>query len=232
MRFIDLFSGIGGFRLGMESVGHECIGFCEIDKFARKSYKSIFQTEGEIEFHDIRDVSDDEFKKLRGKVDVICGGFPCQAFSIAGRRLGFEDTRGTLFFEIARAAKQIQPRFLFLENVKGLLNHDKGRTFTTILTTLDELGFDVEWQVLNSKDFGVPQNRERVFIIGHSRKRGTRLLFPFRREGQATNSETLKALGNLNPSKSGMSGKVYYSEGLAPTLVRGKGEGFKVQFLV
>lgn len=199
MRFIDLFSGIGGFRLGMESVGHECIGFCEIDKFARKSYKSIFQTEGEIEFHDIRDVSDAEFKKLRGKVDIICGGFPCQAFSIAGRRLGFEDTRGTLFFEIARAAKQIQPRFLFLENVKGLLNHDKGRTFTTILTTLDELGFDVEWQLLNSKDFGVPQNRERVFIIGHSRKRGTRLLFPFRREGQTTNSETLKTLGNLNP---------------------------------
>ncbi|VJG99705.1 ABC transporter permease [Streptococcus pneumoniae] len=115
MRFIDLFSGIGGFRLGMESVGHECIGFCEIDKFARESYKSIFQTEGEIEFHDIRDVSDDEFKKLRGKVDIICGGFPCQAFSIAGRRLGFEDTRGTLFFEIARAAKQIQPRFLFLK---------------------------------------------------------------------------------------------------------------------
>ena len=228
MRFIDLFSGIGGFRLGMESVGHECIGFCEIDKFARESYKSIFQTEGEIEFHDIRDVSDDEFKKLRGKVDIICGGFPCQAFSIAGRRLGFEDIRGTLFFEIARAAKQIQPRFLFLENVKGLLNHDKGRTFTTILTTLDELGFDVEWQVLNSKDFGVPQNRERVFIIGHSRKKGTRLLFPFRREGQTTNSETLKTLGNLNPSKSGMSGKVYYSEGLAPTSVRGKGEGFKV----
>lgn len=228
MKFIDLFSGIGGFRLVMESVGHECIGFCEIDKFARESYKSIFQTEGEIEFHDIRDVSDDEFKKLRGKVDVICGGFPCQAFSIAGRRLGFEDTRGTLFFEIARAAKQIQPRFLFLENVKGLLNHDKGRTFTTILTTLDELGFDVGWQVLNSKDFGVPQNRERVFIIGHSRKKGTRLLFPFRREGQATNSEILKTLGNLNPSKSGMSGKVYYSEGLAPTLVRGKGEGFKI----
>ena len=101
MRFIDLFSGIGGFRLGMESVGHECIGFCEIDKFARESYKSIFQTEGEIEFHDIRDVSDDEFKKLRGKVDIICGGFPCQAFSIVGRRLGFEDIRGTLFFEIA-----------------------------------------------------------------------------------------------------------------------------------
>lgn len=155
-------------------------------------------------------------KNLEVKSMSSVGGFPCQAFSIAGRRLGFEDTRGTLFFEIARAAKQIQPHFLFLENVKGLLNHDKGRTFTTILTTLDELGFDVEWQVLNSKDFGVPQNRERVFIIGHSRKKGTRLLFPFILEGQATNSETLKTLGNLNPSKSGMSGKVYYSEGLVP----------------
>ena len=121
MRFIDLFSGIGGFRLGMESVGHECIGFCEIDKFARESYKSIFQTEGEIEFHDIRDVSDDEFKKLRGKVDIICGGFPCQAFSIAGRRLGFEDTRGTLFFEIARAAKPNKSNhvFFFLKMLKA-----------------------------------------------------------------------------------------------------------------
>lgn len=92
------------------------------------------------------------------------GGFPCQAFSLAGRRLGFEDTRGTLFFEIVRAAKQVQPRFLFLENVKGLLSYDKGETFRTILTTLDELGYDVEWQVLHSKDFQVPQNRERIFI--------------------------------------------------------------------
>lgn len=150
--------------MGMEAQGHECLGFCEIDKFARKSYKSIFQTEGEIEFHDIRDVSDDEFKKTQRESRCHLWGFPCQAFSIAGRRLGFEDTRGTLFFEIARAAKQIQPRFLFLENVKGLLNHDKGRTFTTILTTLDELGFDVEWQVLNSKDFGVPKTERGCLL--------------------------------------------------------------------
>lgn len=227
MKFLDLFAGIGGFRLGMESAGHECVGFCEIDKFARKSYKAIHDTKGEVELHDITTVTD-EFIRGIGSVDIVCGGFPCQAFSIAGNRRGFDDTRGTLFFEIARFASILKPKYLFLENVKGLLNHNRGATFETIIRTLDELGYDVEWQVLNSKDFGVPQNRERVFIIGHSRKKGTRLLFPFRRESQATNSETLKTLGNLNPSKSGMSVKVYYSEGLAPTLVRGKGEGFKV----
>ena len=177
MQFLDLFAGIGGFRLGMEAAGHQCIGFCEIDKFARASYKAIHDTKGEIELHDITTVSD-EFIQSIGHVDVICGGFPCQSFSIAGNRRGFEDTRGTLFFEIARFASILKPRILFLENVKGLLNHDKGRTFETILQTLDELGYDVEWQVLNSKDFGVPQNRERVFIIGHLRGEGGRKVFP------------------------------------------------------
>lgn len=225
MKFLDLFAGIGGFRLGLTNQGHECIGFCEIDKFARKSYKAIYKTEGEIEFHDIRQVTDQDFRQLRGQVDIICGGFPCQAFSLAGRRLGFEDTRGTLFFEIARAAKQIQPRFLFLENVKGLLSHDKGETFRTILTTLDELGYDVEWQVLNSKDFQVPQNRERIFIIGHSRRYRSRFLFPLRRESSSTD---LERLGNINPSVKGMNGEVYLTSGLAPTLTRGKGEGTKI----
>ena len=159
MKFLDLFAGIGGFRLGMEAAGHECIGFCEIDKFARASYKAIHNTEGEIELHDITTVTDDEVRAI-GDVDVICGGFPCQAFSIAGARRGFEDTRGTLFFEIARFASILKPKYLFLENVKGLLNHDKGNTFKTIIGALDELGYDVEWQVLNSKNFGVPQNRE------------------------------------------------------------------------
>ncbi len=126
MYFLDLFAGIGGFRLGLEQAGHICVGFCEIDRFARNSYQAIFDTGGEVEFHDIREISNKSFRKLRGKIDCICGGFPCQAFSLAGRRLGFEDTRGTLFFEIARATQQIQPRFLLLENVKGLLNHDKG----------------------------------------------------------------------------------------------------------
>ena len=123
MKFLDLFAGIGGFRLGMESAGHECVGFCEIDKFARTSYKAIHDTEGEVEMHDITTVSD-EFIRGIGSVDVICGGFPCQAFSIAGKRKGFEDTRGTLFFEIARFASILRPRYLFLENVKGLLNHE------------------------------------------------------------------------------------------------------------
>lgn len=151
--------------MGMEQAGHKCLGYVEIDKFARKSYEAIHNTKGEWTAHDITTVTNDDLRLLRGQVDVICGGFPCQAFSIAGKRLGFAETRGTLFFEIARFAKEIQPQYLFLENVKGLLNHDGGNTFRTILSTLDELGYDAEWQVLNSKDFGVPQNRERVFIV-------------------------------------------------------------------
>lgn len=177
MKFLDLFAGIGGFRLGMERAGHECIGFCEIDKFARASYKAIHDTTGEIELHDITTVSDDFIRSI-GNIDAICGGFPCQAFSIAGKRRGFEDTRGTLFFQIARFASILKPRYLFLENVKGLLHHDGGATFGTILETLEELGYDVEWQVLNSKHFGVPQNRERVFIVGHSRGTSGRKIFP------------------------------------------------------
>ena len=219
MKFLDLFSGIGGFRLGMEAAGHECIGFCEKDKFARASYKSIFNTEGEIEIHDITTVSN-QFIQSIGHVDIICGGLPCQAFSIAGNRKGFGDTRGTLFFEIARFASILKPRILFLENVKGLLNHDKGRTFETILQSLDELGYDVEWQVLNSKNFGLPQNRERVFIIGHLRGEGGRKVFPIRRESENVNR--VRQIGNLiktnsfggNPHR----GRVYSSDGISPCL--------------
>lgn len=190
MRFLDLFAGIGGFRLGLEQAGHKCIGFCEIDEFARRTHKANFDTEGEVEWHDITKVTDGQARELRGKVDIITGGFPCQAFSVAGKQRGFEDTRGTLFFEIARIAKQIEPRFLLLENVKGLLSHDKGKTFAIILSTLDELGYDVEWQVLNSKDFGVPQNRERVFIVGHSRRFPRREIFPI----TGTNGQTLRQI--------------------------------------
>lgn len=227
MKFLDLFAGIGGFRLGMESAGHECVGFCEIDKFARASYKAIHNTEGEIELHDITTVSDDTIRGI-GHIDVICGGFPCQAFSIAGHRRGFEDTRGTLFFEIARFASILKPKLLFLENVKGLLNHDKGNTFKTIIGALDELGYDVEWQVLNSKNFGVPQNRERVFIIGHLRGQRTRNVFPISGESQSTSNQSVVKISNVNPSGSGMNGEVYQSDGLAPTLTTNKGEGQKI----
>ena len=222
MNFLDLFAGIGGFRFGMESAGHECVGFCEIDKFARASYKAIHNTEGEIELHDITTVSDDTIRGI-GHIDVICGGFPCQAFSIAGHRRGFEDTRGTLFFEIARFASILNPKLLFLENVKGLLNHDKGNTFKTIIGALDELGYDVEWQVLNSKNFGVPQNRERVFIIGHLRGERTRNVFPIGRESEQSDRQQSKIeiVGNTknpNGTSQGTGSVVYDSNGLIGTL--------------
>ena len=227
MKFFDLFAGIGGFRMGLESLGHHCVGFCEIDKFARTSYKAIYDTEGDIEFHDIRNITTDAIRGI-GRVDIICGGFPCQAFSIAGNRRGFEDTRGTLFFEVARFASILRPKYLFLENVKGLLSHDNGTTFETILRTLDELGYDVEWQVLNSKDFGVPQNRERVFLIGHLRGAGTRNVFPIRGESPTAGLLKPKRLGNLNPSGRGMNGEVYQVDALSPTVTTNKGEGSKI----
>ena len=222
MKFIDLFAGIGGFRFGMESAGHECVAFCEINKFARASYKAIHNTEGEIELHDITTVTDDEIRNI-GHVDAICGGFPCQAFSIAGHRRGFEDTRGTLFFEIARFAAILKPKYLFLENVKGLLNHDKGDTFETILSALDELGYDVEWQVLNSKDFGVPQNRERVFIIGHLRGQRGRKIFPIGGKDEKSSAERLgiNILGNTknpNGTAQGTRDIVHDPEGIVGTL--------------
>lgn len=164
--FLDFFAGIGGFRTGLERVGGQCAGFAEIDKYARQSYKAMHDTEGELEWHDITAVTDDDFRRLRGTIDLIAGGFPCQAFSVAGKRMGFDESRGTLFFHIARAAKEIQPRYLLLENVKGLVSHDQGRTLTVILNTLQELGYGhIEWGVFNSKFWGVPQNRERIFIV-------------------------------------------------------------------
>lgn len=222
MKFLDLFAGIGGFRFGMESAGHKCIGFCEIDKFARASYKAIHNTEGEIELHDITTVTDEEIRNI-GYVDVICGGFPCQSFSIAGSRRGFEDTRGTLFFEIARFADILKPKYLFLENVKGLLNHDRGNTFKTILRALDGLGYDAEWQVLNSKNFSVPQNRERVFIIGHLREGRTRRIFPIIRENAKSDNQQSKIeiVGNTknpNGTSQGTGSIVYDSNGLVGTL--------------
>lgn len=191
MKFIDFFAGIGGFRLGMEQAGHECVGHCEIDKFADKSYRAMHDVkESEWYADDITRVEPDELPEA----DCYCFGFPCQTFSIAGNRRGFEDTRGTLFFEVMRLAKERKPRILFAENVKGLLNHDGGRTFGIIISTMDELGYDVEWQVLNSAAFGVPQNRERVFIIGHLRGTGGRKILPIR----GCNKEASKLSGQTS----------------------------------
>lgn len=151
---------------------YTCIYANEWDKYARSIYEKNFNTE--IDPRDIRTVKTSEIPEH----DVLTGGFPCQAFSIAGHRLGFEDTRGTLFFEIARILQDKRPRYFLLENVKGLLSHDSGQTFQTILAILSELGYDIQWDVLNSKNFSVPQNRERVFIIGYLRGERRPEIFP------------------------------------------------------
>ena len=235
MKFIDFFSGIGGFRLGMEMAGHECVGHCEIDKFADKSYRAMHDVkEGEWYAADIRAVEPGDLPEA----DCYCGGFPCQAFSVAGKRGGFEDTRGTLFFEVMRLAAVRKPKYLFMENVAGLLSHDGGKTFGTILNTMGELGYWYEYQVLNSKDFGVPQNRERVFIVGHLGGTSTTEIFPI----IGGNGETLKQIiggsqgdrvydtkhgvmitdrinvvGNVYGTQS-QAGKLYTTDGLSPTV--------------
>jgi len=160
--FIDLFAGIGGFRMALQNLGGKCMFSSEKDKFAKKTYETNF---GEIPFGDITKIHEQNVPEH----DVLCAGFPCQAFSIAGKRKGFKDeTRGTLFFDIARIIEAKKPKAFFLENVKGLTNHDKGRTLKTILKVLrDDLNYFVpEPRIMNAKDFGVPQNRERIFIIG------------------------------------------------------------------
>lgn len=205
MRFIDLFAGIGGFRLGLEMAGHECKGFVEWDKHARASYEAIHDTEGEFSAHDIRNVSDNDLRLLaeRERIELITAGFPCQPFSIGGAGRGFQDTRGTVFFEIARFARELRPDFLFLENVPGLLSNDKGRTFETILFTLEELGYNVEWESINARDLDVPQNRQRVYIIAHSRKRRTRKIFPIERVIAAAPTPRESGFKIINNTKKG-----------------------------
>ena len=161
--FIDLFAGIGGFRIAFQNLGGKCIYSSEFDAKAQETYLANY---GEMPFGDITKESTKSY--IPQNFDILCGGFPCQAFSLAGRRLGFKDeTRGTLFFEIEAILRKHQPKAFFLENVKGLAIHDKGRTLKTILTHLDNAGYDVvPPQVLNAMDYGVPQHRERIYIIG------------------------------------------------------------------
>ncbi len=162
-KFIDLFAGIGGFRLAFQNLKGKCVFTSEWDKYSKKTYQANF---GEIPFGDITKPLTKSY--IPDDFDVLCAGFPCQAFSIAGKRGGFEDTRGTLFFDVAEIIKKKQPKAFFLENVKGLRSHDKGKTLSTILNVLrNDLGYFVpEPQVINAKDYGVPQNRERIFIVG------------------------------------------------------------------
>lgn len=238
MKFFDAFSGYGGFHLGIERVyganradrkqetrtqalqpngnitsspiglGNgrnelpECIGYSEIDKYASAVYKHHF---GGTNYGDITTINPKEIPDF----DLFVGGFPCQAFSIAGKRRGFEETRGTLIFDVFRIIKEKQPRFVLLENVKGLLSHDSGRTFKTIISSLAELGYSVEWQVLNAKNFGVPQNRERVFIIGHLGGFGGRQVFPIRESSS-------KALKQIIGGSQGY--RVYDPDGLSVNL--------------
>lgn len=204
--YIDLFSGIGGFREGLSRAGgFVCVGHCEIDKYADQSYRALFDTKGEWFREDVREADPDEMPDF----DLLCGGFPCQSFSIAGHRGGFADPRGTLFFEIARLTAAKRPAYLLLENVPGLLNHDGGRTFAAILHTLDGLGYGVEWQVLNSKDFGVPQSRKRVYLVGYLDEKCRGKILPF--------TETAGTpLKQIRPGAQGE--RIYSTEGVSCTL--------------
>ena len=166
MKYLSLFSGIGGFELGIENsdVEMECIGFSEVDERAKAIYRKHFPNH-----KDLGDATKIDPTQLED-FDLLVGGFPCQAFSYAGKRRGLDDTRGTLFFEIARICKEKKPRYLLLENVPGLLSHDRGRTFKTFLGILTEMGYDIRWEIHNSKNYGTPQNRERLFIKGYLRE--------------------------------------------------------------
>ncbi len=168
-KFIDLFAGIGGFRLAFQNLKGKCVFTSEWDKYSKQTYQANF---GEVPFGDITKQKTKSY--IPDSFDVLCAGFPCQAFSIAGKRGGFEDTRGTLFFDVAEIIKKKKPKAIFLENVKGLRNHDKGKTLSTILNVLrEDLGYFIpKPQILNAKEFGVPQNRERIFIVGFRKDLG------------------------------------------------------------
>lgn len=206
IHYIDMFAGMGGFREGLTRAGDfVCMGHCEIDKYADRSYRALFDTEGEWFIDNARKADPETMPDF----ELLCGGFPCQAFSLAGNRRGFGDPRGTLFFELARLAEARKPRYLLFENVPGLLSHDGGRTFATILHTLDRLGYGVEWQVLNSKDFGVPQSRRRVYLVGYLDDRCRGKILPF-------TDTTGNALAQIRRGPQGE--RIYSPEGVSCTL--------------
>lgn len=193
MKCFSLFSGIGCVDQALTKHGHEIVGACEIDRNARRVYAEHFPTVK---------VWEDATKIIPGELpdfDLLCAGFPCQSFSIAGKQLGFNDLRGTMFFEIARIAKEKRPKLLFLENVAGLLNHDKGKTFQIILETLSQMGYDAQWQVLDSRYF-VPQGRKRIFIIANLRTEPIGKILPIGEISDLFEKESTKWLPSLTAS--------------------------------
>ena len=214
LTFLDLCSGIGGFRLGLESAGHKCIGYCEYDKFARASYEAMYDTEGEWKADDVTKLKSADVPYA----DIWCFGFPCQDISVAGKQRGLVGKRSGIYYNIIDLIKgkeeSDKPTYLLVENVKNLLSINAGFDFASVLSEMDEAGYDCRWQVLNSKDFGVPQNRERVFIIANLRSRGRREILPLCGENAAT----------LNQLVGGMQGyRVYGTDGLSATLVGNAG---------
>lgn len=246
MKFIDFFAGIGGFRRGMELAGHECVGFCEFDKFATASYismhlltdeqrkaledipikkrqKEILKEEyrnGEWYANDIRRVYAGDIPKA----DCWCFGFPCQDISVAGKQAGFQGNRSSLFFRVMYLVGQLKeedkPTYLFIENVKNLLSVNGGWDFARLLIEMERHGYDAEWQVLNSKDFGVPQNRERCFIIGHLRGRSASKVFPI--EG-TDGKNSVQIIGHRDGYRRNT--QVFAPDGITETLDTGQGGG-------
>lgn len=245
MKFIDFFSGVGGFRRGMELAGHECVGFCEFDKFAVASYTAMhLMTEKDREYistlpknkrvaeagkeeyrhgewyaNDIRRI----FAEDIPKTDCWCFGFPCQDISVAGKQLGFNGARSSLFFRVMRLVQDLEekdrPTYLFIENVKNLLSVNGGTDFLKLLIALDESGYDAEWQVINSADY-VPQNRERGFVIGHLRGRSTTKVFPIER---ADRENSVQIIAHREGFRRNM--QVFSPEGITESLDTGQGGG-------
>lgn len=201
IKFLDLFAGIGGFRSGLEMAGHVCVGYVEIDEFARKSYQAIYDTKGEYTEHDIRKIDTTKLPEA----DIWTFGFPCQDISVAGKQKGFAGERSSLFFAVTGKLRQLKdeqkPSYLLIENVKNLLSINGGRDFGKLQIELDEIGYDVEWDVLDTAEV-LPQHRERVYIVGHLRGRGTRKVFPIRREDQPAINEQQKIsiIGTTKPA--------------------------------
>lgn len=229
--FIEMFSGIGGMGYGLMQAGWNCVGYAEIDKYAHQAYEILHDPEKrKWSAYDVKSVTDDDLRLLRdqrGPIQLLAGGFPCQSFSIAGKRQGFTDaTRGTLFFEIIRWASILRPEHLLLENVTGLLNHDNGATFETVIGALDELGYVGEWCVLNSAAY-VPQNRERIFIVASLRGSSRPKIFPFGSE----NSSSIEIVGELE-GKFEHRNRIYGTNGIAPCLGTMQGGGQVPRILV